>query len=67
MAQSVRDTMQRLQTNFPEGLVSRIAYDPTVFVRASLESVAITLMEAILLVVIVVVVFLRNWRASLIP
>ncbi|CAH0124040.1 MULTISPECIES: efflux RND transporter permease subunit [Pseudomonas] len=67
VAQSVRDTMQRLQTNFPEGLVSRIAYDPTVFVRASLESVAITLMEAILLVVIVVVVFLRNWRASLIP
>lgn len=67
VAQAVRDTMQRLQTNFPEGLVSRIAYDPTVFVRASLESVAITLMEAILLVVIVVVVFLRNWRASLIP
>ncbi|WP_289329028.1 efflux RND transporter permease subunit [Pseudomonas sp. 'CRE Jenny 4'] len=67
VAQSVRETMQRLQTNFPEGLVSRIAYDPTVFVRASLESVAITLMEAILLVVIVVVVFLRNWRASLIP
>ncbi|CAN2981848.1 MULTISPECIES: efflux RND transporter permease subunit [Pseudomonas] len=67
VAQSVRDTMQRLQANFPEGLVSRIAYDPTVFVRASLESVAITLMEAILLVVIVVVVFLRNWRASLIP
>ncbi|WP_347168950.1 efflux RND transporter permease subunit [Pseudomonas salmasensis] len=67
VAQSVRHTMQRLQTNFPEGLVSRIAYDPTVFVRASLESVAITLMEAILLVVIVVVVFLRNWRASLIP
>ncbi|MCK3853776.1 efflux RND transporter permease subunit [Pseudomonas sp. W2Jun17] len=67
VAQAVRDTMQRLQANFPEGLVSRIAYDPTVFVRASLESVAITLMEAILLVVIVVVVFLRNWRASLIP
>ena len=67
VAQAVRDTMQRLQTNFPEGLVSRIAYDPTVFVRASLESVASTLMEAILLVVIVVVVFLRNWRASLIP
>ncbi|WP_338477109.1 efflux RND transporter permease subunit [Pseudomonas khavaziana] len=67
VAQAVRDTMQRLQANFPEGLESRIAYDPTVFVRASLESVAITLMEAILLVVIVVVVFLRNWRASLIP
>ena len=67
VAQAVRDTMQRLEANFPEGMVSRIAYDPTVFVRASLESVAITLMEAILLVVLVVVVFLRNWRASLIP
>ena len=67
VSQAVRDTMQRLEVNFPEGLSSRIAYDPTVFVRASLESVAITLLEAILLVVIVVVVFLRNWRASLIP
>ncbi|MFC6301871.1 multidrug efflux RND transporter permease subunit [Pseudomonas sp. CCM 7893] len=67
VSQAVRDTMQRLERNFPAGLTSRIAYDPTVFVRASLESVAITLLEAILLVVIVVVVFLRNWRASLIP
>ncbi|KRG64274.1 transporter [Stenotrophomonas humi] len=64
---AVRETMQRLEKGFPEGLSSRIAYDPTVFVRASLESVATTLLEAILLVVIVVVLFLRNWRASLIP
>ncbi|TWO70067.1 efflux RND transporter permease subunit [Caenimonas sedimenti] len=67
VAQSVRATMQRLEGSFPAGLSSRIAYDPTVFVRASLESVATTLLEAILLVVIVVVLFLRNWRASLIP
>ncbi|MDP3496939.1 MAG: multidrug efflux RND transporter permease subunit [Candidatus Nitrotoga sp.] len=67
VAQSVRTTMQRLEGSFPAGLSSRIAYDPTVFVRASLESVATTLLEAILLVVIVVVLFLRNWRASLIP
>ncbi len=67
VAQSVRATMQRLEASFPAGLSSRIAYDPTVFVRASLESVATTLLEAILLVVIVVVLFLRNWRASLIP
>lgn len=67
VAQAVRTTMQRLEGNFPAGLSSRIAYDPTVFVRASLESVATTLLEAILLVVIVVVLFLRNWRASLIP
>ena len=67
VAQSVRTTMRRLEGKFPAGLSSRIAYDPTVFVRASLESVATTLLEAILLVVIVVVLFLRNWRASLIP
>lgn len=66
VSQAVRETMQGLEANFPTGLSSRIAYDPTVFVRASLESVAITLLEAILLVVIVVV-FLRNWRSSLIP
>ncbi|MNB73954.1 MULTISPECIES: efflux RND transporter permease subunit [Stenotrophomonas] len=64
---AVRETMGRLEKSFPEGLSSRIAYDPTVFVRASLESVATTLLEAIILVVIVVVLFLRNWRASLIP
>ena len=67
VSQAVRTTMQRLEAKFPEGLSSRIAYDPTVFVRASLESVATTLLEAILLVVIVVVLFLRNWRASIIP
>ena len=67
VSQAVRETMQRLEGNFPAGLSSRIAYDPTVFVRASLESVATTLLEAIILVVIVVVLFLRNWRASLIP
>ncbi|TCV97713.1 gold/copper resistance efflux pump [Luteibacter rhizovicinus] len=67
VSQAVRATMRRLEGNFPAGLSSRIAYDPTVFVRASLESVATTLLEAIILVVIVVVLFLRNWRASLIP
>ncbi|MGH8085866.1 MAG: efflux RND transporter permease subunit [Lysobacter sp.] len=67
VSKAVRSTMQRLEGNFPEGLSSRIAYDPTVFVRSSLQSVAITLLEAILLVVIVVVLFLRSWRASLIP
>ncbi|HEJ6946822.1 efflux RND transporter permease subunit [Serratia marcescens] len=67
VAQAVRATVKRLEGNFPAGLSSRIAYDPTVFVRASLESVVTTLLEAILLVVIVVVVFLLSWRASLIP
>ncbi|HEJ3004417.1 TPA: efflux RND transporter permease subunit, partial [Pseudomonas aeruginosa] len=64
---AVRATMERLQAKFPEGIEYKIAYDPTVFVRASLQSVAVTLLEAILLVVIVVVLSLQSWRASIIP
>lgn len=67
VAQRVRETMQELERGFPEGISHRIAYDPTIFVRASLRSVVITLIEATLLVVLVVVLFLQSWRASLIP
>lgn len=67
VAQRVRETMQELEHGFPEAISHRIAYDPTIFVRASLRSVIITLGEAILLVVLVVVLFLQSWRASLIP
>ncbi len=67
VAQRVRETMQRLEQGFPEGISHRIAYDPTLFVRASLRSVVTTLGEATLLVVLVVVLFLQSWRASLIP
>ncbi len=42
-------------------------YDPTVFVRGSIEAVVKTLLEAVLLVVLVVVLFLQTWRASIIP
>src|SRR6202020_2252225 len=52
---------------FPEGVSYTIAYDPTVFVRSSIEAVIHTLMEAVALVVLVVVVFLQTWRASVIP
>lgn len=64
---AVRDTMSKLEKDFPEGIESRIAYDPTVFVKASLEAVVVTLLEAIVLVVLVVVLFLQTWRASIIP
>ena len=67
VSSAVRAEMQRLQAEFPEGLEYRIAYDPTVFVRASLAAVVQTLLEAIALVVIVVVLFLQSWRASIIP
>ncbi len=63
----VHATMERLKKNFPPGVDYRIVYDPTVFVRESITAVAHTLIEAILLVVIVVVVFLQTWRASIIP
>jgi len=64
---AVRAKMAELARDFPEGIEYRIAYDPTLFVRASLRSVVTTLFEAIALVVLVVVLFLQSWRASLIP
>jgi gold/copper resistance efflux pump len=67
VAHQVRETMKELQGNFPEGIAHQIAYDPTLFVRASLRSVVTTLAEATFLVVLVVVLFLQTWRASLIP
>ncbi|EIU1655448.1 MULTISPECIES: efflux RND transporter permease subunit [Pseudomonadota] len=67
VSNAVRAKMRELQQDFPQDISHRIAYDPTVFVRASLKSVAVTLLEAIVLVVIVVVLFLQTWRASIIP
>jgi hydrophobe/amphiphile efflux-1 (HAE1) family protein len=67
LSSDVRKTMEELKKDFPAGLDYRIAYDPTQFVRQSIEAVLHTLLEAILLVVIVVIVFLQTWRASLIP
>lgn len=64
---AVRTTMATLKADFPAGIDYRIAYDPTIFVRASLEAVIVTLFEAVALVVLVVLVFLRTWRASIIP
>ena len=63
----VRATMAELQQHMPEGVEFRIAYDPTQFVRASIDSVITTLLEAIALVVLVVILFLQTWRASIIP
>src|SRR3954462_5198665 len=64
---AVRATMKELVKSFPEGLKYDIVYDPTVFVRSSIEAVVHTLLEAILLVVLVVILFLQTWRASIIP
>lgn len=67
LSENVRAKMDELQKSFPEGLEYSVVYDPTVFVKHSIDAVVHTLLEAILLVVIVVIVFLQTWRASLIP
>ncbi|WP_022943683.1 efflux RND transporter permease subunit [Pseudoalteromonas ruthenica] len=67
LSDNVRATMARLSQDFPAGVEYDIAYDPTVFVRGSIDAVIKTLLEAILLVVVVVILFLQTWRASIIP
>ncbi len=67
LSKNVRAKMEELKKNFPEGIDYSVVYDPTVFVRHSIEAVIHTLLEAILLVVIVVIIFLQTWRAAIIP
>ncbi|WP_461481846.1 efflux RND transporter permease subunit [Porticoccus sp.] len=67
ISDDVRRTMEELKPQFPEGVDYRVVYDPTVFVRDSIKAVVKTLLEALALVVLVVVVFLQTWRASIIP
>jgi len=67
VSNDIRATMAGLKQTFPQGVDYSIVYDPTVFVRGSIEAVVKTLFEALLLVVVVVVVFLQTWRASVIP
>jgi hydrophobe/amphiphile efflux-1 (HAE1) family protein/NodT family efflux transporter outer membrane factor (OMF) lipoprotein len=67
LSKAVRKTMEDLKKNFPEGIDYSVVYDPTIFVRHSIEAVVHTLGEAILLVVIVVILFLQTWRAAIIP
>jgi multidrug efflux pump len=64
---AVRARMEELKKNFPPGVDYRVIYDTTVFARESITAVVHTLFEAVLLVVLVVIVFLQNWRASIIP
>ncbi len=60
-------TMDELQKSFPDGVKYEHVYDTTVFVRESISSVVHTLLEAVVLVVLVVILFLQTWRASIIP
>jgi multidrug efflux pump len=59
--------MEQLKKNFPQGMDYSIVYDPTIFVRDSISAVIHTLLEAVALVVLVVILFLQTWRASIIP
>ena len=66
-AHEVRALMKRLSGSFPVGLQYTIVYDPTQFIEQSVEAVIHTLFEAVALVLIVVLVFLQTWRATIIP
>ena len=63
----VRALFAKLKQSFPEGVDYKIIYDPTLYVRDSIRAVVWTLFEAIALVVVVVLLFLQTWRASIIP
>ena len=67
LSNDVRTLLDDMQKDFPQGVSYQIVYDPTRFVRQSVSAVIETLLEAVALVVIVVIVFLKTWRASIIP
>jgi hydrophobe/amphiphile efflux-1 (HAE1) family protein len=67
VSQRVRARMAELEQRFPEGLDWLVVYDSAEFIQQSITEVIITLIEALLLVVLVVYLFLQNWRTTLIP
>jgi HAE1 family hydrophobic/amphiphilic exporter-1 len=64
---NIRDTMEELKTQFPPGVANEIIYNPVAFTKAAVEAVRHTLLEAMILAVIVVVLFLQRWRTAVIP
>jgi hydrophobe/amphiphile efflux-1 (HAE1) family protein len=66
-AGKLRATIEQLSQEFPPGLAYEIGYNPTDFVQASVDAVSVTIFEAIALVVLVVILFLQNFRTALIP
>lgn len=67
VAQAVRDEMEKISKTFPKDIVWGIPFDTTTFVTASIDEVYVTLYEAGLLVLLVIMVFLQNWRITLVP
>jgi HAE1 family hydrophobic/amphiphilic exporter-1 len=66
-AEEIQSTIHRLSADFPQGLAYDIIYNPTEFIAESINEVYKTIVEAILLVVIVIIVFLQSWRMALVP
>lgn len=67
VSKQVRETLEELKKSFPAGIDYSIALDTTKFVKASINEVVHTLLEAIVLVILVVYIFLQSWRATVIP
>jgi hydrophobic/amphiphilic exporter-1 (mainly G- bacteria), HAE1 family len=67
VASGVRAKMAELEARFPEGIAANVALDTTEFVSAAIEEVVVTLFQAVVLVVLVIFVFLQDWRATLVP
>ncbi|HZD28916.1 MAG TPA: efflux RND transporter permease subunit, partial [Xanthobacteraceae bacterium] len=66
-AKSIIDTMNQLSADFPAGIKHAIVYNPTEFIQQSVNAVTETILEAVLLVVLVVILFLQTWRAAVVP
>ena len=66
-ADAVIKEMKELKKSFPPGLDYQIIYNPTQYIKDSITEVQLTLLEALILVVVVVIVFLQSWRAAIIP
>lgn len=67
VAENVKQTMDRLSQSFPRGINWDVWYDSSIFIRAAIHSVIKALLEALALVILVVFIFLQNWRTTLIP
>ncbi len=67
VARSVKKELARLSQSFPPGMMYQVAFDTTTIVEGSLKEVIKTLLEAIPLVILVILIFLQDWRTTLIP
>ncbi|CAE6801666.1 efflux RND transporter permease subunit [Paraburkholderia haematera] len=67
VAKGVRDVLAKMQPTLPQGIATKVSLDTTQFVKASIDEVVHTLIEAVILVILVVFVFLQSWRTTVIP